>query len=191
MTKLHLVPAGGLMYTIGNEQLLQNNPIAIYCSREIPLSIYQPALELVQALLARPVTLAGGWLSALEKAALKSRTHEAPSNIIFFLAKGINDFMIPADLRGDLDAGRALFISPFLKGKRIDRKMVARRDELILSHINRYLFLNINEGGNLDKLFDRCLQMKKDIFLLDHFSNHGWVVGDTKLISTNNLGELV
>jgi len=179
------------MYFLGNEQLLDTNPIAIYCSREIPLSIYQPSLKLIQSLMSMPLTLAGGWLSTLERTALKSRTPSAPSNIIFFLAKGINDYKIPADLRSDLDAGRALFISPFMKGKRIDRKMVTRRDELILSHINRYLFLNINEGGNLDKLFDQCLQLKKDIFLLDHFSNHGWAIDKVELISGDNLGDLV
>lgn len=179
------------MYSIGNEQLLHDNPIAIYCSREIPLSIYRPALELVQALMVRPVTLAGGWHSTVEMAALKARTPGAPSNIIFFLAKGIHDFKIPSQLRSDLDTGNVLLVSPFMEGKRIDKRKVARRDELILSLVHRYLFLNIEEGGNLDRLFDRCLGLKKEVFLLDHFSNHGWAVGDAALVSAESLDELL
>lgn len=179
------------MYSIGNEELLRANPVAIYCSREIPLSIYQPALELVKTLMTRPLTLAGGWHSTLEKIALKSRTPEAPSNIIFFLAKGVNDFKIPSDLRNNIDAGKALFISPFMEGRRIDKKKVAKRDDLILTLINRYLFLNIDEGGNLDMLFDRCLDHKKEVFLLDHFSNHGWAINNVKLVSANKLGSLL
>ena len=179
------------MYSIGNEDLLKTNPVAIYCSREIPLSIYQPALELVQTLMTRPLTLAGGWHSTLEKTALKARTPGTPSNIIFFLAKGVQDFKIPLYLREDLDAGKVLLVSPLMEGKRIDKKKVVKRDDLILSLVNRYLFLNIDEGGNLDKLFDRCLSLKKEIFLLDHFSNHGWAIDNVELVSSDKLGSLL
>ncbi len=179
------------MYSIGNEVLLKANPVAIYCSREIPLSIYQPALELVQTLMTIPLTLAGGWQSALEKASLKTRTPGSPSNIIFFIAKGVQGFKIPLYLREDLDARKVLLVSPFMEGKRIDKRKVAKRDDLILSLINRFLFLNIDEGGNLDKLFNQCLNLKKEVFLLNHFSNHGWAIGNVELISSDKLGSLL
>ena len=179
------------MYSIGNEDLLKTNPVAIYCSREIPLSIYQPALELVQALMTRPLTLAGGWQSTIEKQALRAREPGRSSNIIYFLAKGTQNFKLPAQLRADLDEGKILLVSPFIEGKRIDKRKVAIRDDLILSLINRYLFLNIDEGGILDRLFDRCLDLKKEVFLLDHFSNHGWAIDNVELISSDKLGSLL
>ncbi|MCH7731770.1 MAG: hypothetical protein IIB44_04530 [Candidatus Marinimicrobia bacterium] len=162
------------MYSVGNEQLLEQKPLALYCSRQIPLSVYQPALELVQNLMAQQITLAGGWQSSLEKEALKLRKPGSSSNIIYFLAKGIQSFKVHQSLRSDLDKGKVLIVSLWMHKERIDKQKVKDRDNLILDKLERFLFLHIGEGGNLEELFYRCLSLDKEIYILDHFSNHKW-----------------
>ena len=179
------------MYSIGNEQLLQENPIAIYCSREIPLSVYPPALELVQSLMSQPLTLAGGWQSSVEKEALRTREPASESNIIYFLAKGIQNFKISKSLRLDLDRGKVLIATLWMHKERIDNQKVKKRDELILSKLDRFLFLNISERGNLEELFYRCLSLDKEIFILDHFSNHKWFNPEVTPISEQDISALL
>jgi len=179
------------MYSIGNEQLLYDDPIAIYCSRQIPLSVYQPALELVQSLMAQQITLAGGWQSTLEKEALKLRKQGAPSNIIYFLAKGIQSFKVPQSLRSDLDKGKVLIVSLWMHKERIDKQKVKDRDNLILDKLERFLFLHIGEGGNLEELFYRCLSSGKEVYLFDNAANHAWFNQEVTPVSGQDIEQLL
>jgi len=52
-------------------------------------------------MMAHPLTITGGWHSKLEKQALKSRSQNAPSRLIFFLAKGIDEFTLPQHFDSD------------------------------------------------------------------------------------------
>lgn len=162
------------MYSLGNEDLLNRNPLAIYCSREVPLSIYEPALDLIRELLNRPMTLAGGWQSKMEKEALQLRPAGAPSNLIYFLAKGIQSFKLPKALRQDLDEGKVLVVSLWMQENRIDQPKVNKRDRLMVDRIRRFLFLNLKEGGNLEELFYKCLSQEKEVWVLDHPENRTW-----------------
>lgn len=179
------------MYSVGNEDLLNRNPIAIYCSRNTNPSLHEPTLELLQQLMSQPVTLAGGWQSPLEKEALALRKAGSDSNLIYFLAKGIQNFKLPPFLRSDVDKGKVLFVSRWMNEARIDREKVGKRDDLMLSKIDRFLFLNIEEGGNLEDIFFRCLSQEKEVFLFDHPVNQNWMNPEVDPVSSDNLASLV
>jgi len=179
------------MYSIGNEQLLQENPIAIYCSREISSSVHQASLDLVQSLMSLPLTLAGGWQSTVEKDALKVRGSGSHSNIIYFLAKGIQNFKLPKSLRIDLDMGKVLIVSLWMQKERVDSQKVEKRDELMLYKLERFLFLNISKGGKLEELFYHCLDREKEVLLLDHPENQQWVNPKVILLSGKNATTLL
>ncbi|MEE9167717.1 MAG: hypothetical protein V3U24_09715 [Candidatus Neomarinimicrobiota bacterium] len=179
------------MYHLGNTDLLDDNPIAIYGSRDIPISVHNSVLSLVNPLMESPVTLAGGWQSKLEKALLKARRPGSPSNIIYVLAKGIHSFRVSKSLRGDLDRGKVLIISPWMSDNRIDEKKVTKRDDFILNQMGRFLFLHIREGGNLEELFFRCLELGKEVFLLDDLTNETWANPEVVSISGKDLTPLI
>ena len=79
----------GNYYYFGNISLLSNNPIAIFCSREIPLSIYYTANEAFIKLFSSQIVLAGGWHSTMEKRLLSNFNANSKASLIYFLAKGI------------------------------------------------------------------------------------------------------
>ena len=155
------------------------------------MSVFQPALELIRNLISQPVTVAGGWQSALEKEALKWRKPGSPSNIIYFLAKGIQDFKLPKSLRSDMDGGHVLVISLWMHKERIDKQKVKKRDELIISRLERFLFLNISESGNLEELFFHCLNRQKEVFLMDHPENYKWMNPEVVSVSEKNIMPLL
>ena len=83
----------------------------------LPLSMYSKVFELLNMLTNESLTLAGGWQSPLEKNALKYWKPDSDSNIIYFLAKGINSFPIPQYLNILLNNNKLLVVSKF-KSKR-------------------------------------------------------------------------
>jgi len=82
-------------YKTDPRRYLAQSPIAAFCSREIPLSIYHAANETFTELLKLPVTVAGGWQSAMEKRVLKNYDSDSQANIIYFLAEGDKRIQYP------------------------------------------------------------------------------------------------
>lgn len=177
-------------YFIGSQSLLTCSPIAVYCSREIPLSIYHTVNETFTELLRLPIVVGGGWQSTMEKRALKNFSKESRAKIIYFLAKGIENFKIPLYLSSIMASGRLLIVSPFLNKLRIEKKHVAARDDLIFSLVDRFLFLYIKPDGHLEGLFTRCFDNDKEVYLLEHQANNRYVIDQVKTLSLKNLREL-
>ena len=178
-------------YCNGNKNLLNHKPIAVFCSREIPLSIYHTANETFAELLKLPVALAGGWQSALEKRVLKNYSEDSQANIIYFLAKGINRFNTPKYLTSLMNSGRLLVVSPFLDEKRIEKRFVAARDELLLSLIQRFLFLYINPEGSLKNIFTRCVNQGRQVYILEHQVNSAYLRDGVTSVNRNNMREVL
>ena len=177
-------------YFIGNQSLLTCSPIAVYCSREIPLSIYHTVNETFTEILRLPIVIGGGWQSTMEKRALRNYSKESQANIIYFLAKGIGNFKIPVYLSSIMASGRLLIVSPLLNNFRIDKKHVAIRDDLIFNLVDRFLFLYIKPDGHLEGLFTRCLYNDKEVYLLEHTANSGYLIDKVKTLHSKNLREL-
>jgi hypothetical protein len=175
----------------GNQDLLNQNPLAVFCSRAIPLPIYYPAMDLMDALMEKPITFAGGWQSTVEKKALKTWKIEQPSNIIYFLGKGIDRFSPSAALRSGIAEGKALVLSEWKTAERMDRDKVVIRNWLIVERINRLLFLCIREGGFTEKLFNESVLLGKRLYLLDQPSNDRWMHPGVQMVSKNDFGILL
>ena len=77
-------------YFIGNQSLLTCSPIAVYCSREIPLSIYHTVNETFTEILRLPIVIGGGWQSTMEKRALRNYSKEANSGYLIDKVKTLH-----------------------------------------------------------------------------------------------------
>lgn len=180
-------------YYSGKIELLKKNTVGIFCSREIPLSIYHSANELFTKMLSLPIVLAGGWQSVMEKRILRSykAQNSNVAQMIYFLAKGIRVFTLPAYLEKPYNEGNLLVISPYLEGKHISLKRVQVRDGLILRLIDRYLFLYINPGGYLETVYKSCLKEKKIVYLPKHHLNAEYLRDNVKPIEGTNVEDLI
>lgn len=174
-------------YFAGNKSLLKKSPVAVFCSQEIPLSIYHTANETFSEMIKLPITIAGGWQSAMEKRVLKNFDGEGQANIIYFLAKGINRFSLPVHLTSLMDKGKILIISPFSDKRRIEKESVKARDKLIFAFINKFLFLYIKPDGYLEGIFRQCINEGKDVYVLEHAANSGCFIDGVKPLNQGNL----
>ena len=175
----------------GNQNLIKKDVICLFCSRSVTLSIYYPAFDFLKYIMSQPITIASGWHSPLEKKALKSRESNSQSNIIFYIAKGIDHFKIDNKLSSDYEAGKILIISKWKRGKRIDQNKANERNQLMIERLNKFLFLSINKNGNLESIYKSCLSRNKQVYLLDHPSNSIWMNDKTATVSQYNIEGIV
>ena len=178
-------------YSAGRADLLDQDPVAVYCSRRIPLSVLEVAEETIRALSEEAVVLAGGWHSRMEKRLLKAAVQSPESRIIYFLAKGIEHFRLPKMLHPLYSTERLLVLSPFRSERRITRKRVEQRDTWMGTLINRYFFCYIDPQGTTPDLLQKCLKNGKQVFVLDHPQNTPFIKKTTQTISPYNYREVL
>lgn len=177
-------------YCAGAAELLEGDPIALYCSRHIPLSILETAERTVKEI-ASECVLAGGWHSRLEKRLLRTAVLSPTSRILYFLAKGIDRFCLPKMLRPLYSGGRLLILSPFRMEPRITRSLADQRDAWMRTFIQRYFFCYIDPEGMTTTLFQQCLNEGKRVYLLDHPQNAPFIEQATAAISRYNYREVL
>ena len=181
----------GTGYSYGSINLLDRDPVAVFCSRRIPLSVLEVAENTIRAISDEAIVLAGGWHSRMEKRLLKTAAQSPESRIICFPAKGIELFQLPNMLRPLYATKRLLVLSPFLSEQRITRKRAEQRDTWMGTLINRYLFCYIDPQGTTPALFQRCLENGKQVFVLDHPQNTPFTKKATQAISPYNYREVL
>ena len=178
-------------YSLGNADLLEHHPIAIYASRNLPLSVLNDAEKLISLLAKEKYVLAGGWQSRMEKRLLKVSLRFPTSRIIYFLARGIKFYNLPRELEELIAENRLLVLSNFESERRVSRYLVEKRDQWMQNYIDYYLFLYIDPGGKTTDLFERCLEEGKSTFLLDHPENTPFTKRATGVLNQYNFREVL
>ncbi|KQC11183.1 MAG: hypothetical protein APR54_02910 [Candidatus Cloacimonas sp. SDB] len=171
----------------GNILLFQEPGLAVFCSRTIPMDLFLPALDLLKLIMEKEVTVISGWHSNVEKKLLESRSPNSLSNIVLFLAKGIENYKLPDHLIEDFRNNKILVASFWENVVRISKQNAVIRNKAIIQKADKILFLYIESNGNLEKIFDLSITMKKKVFMLDHPSNKKWFEKGALPLSRYNL----
>jgi len=158
------------IYFLGNEQLLEKKKISIFISRTIPLNIIIPVEKLLLSLTELPYVFISGWHSPFEKRILK-KLIEKNKEIIFFTSKGIKNQPVYNYIKGPFEKGKILIASFYLQKDKITFYNSLKRNSFISDIVNENIFLYINEGGNLEKLFNKLFCQNKIPLVFDHPAN--------------------
>lgn len=177
------------VFLLGNEQLLERKKISIFISRAIPLNIIIPAEKLLLSLAELPYVFISGWHSPFERRILK-KLIEKDKEIIFFTSKGIRNQSIYSYLEKSFEKGKMLLISSYLQKNKITFYNSLKRNNFISDIVNKNIFLCINEGGNLERLFNKLLSQNKTPLVLDHSANSIFLKKG-KPISLKNFKEIL
>ena len=147
-------------------------------------------IDFIKSLSVLPLTFASGWQSNIEKRVLNDLSK---NKIIYFLAKDVNNFKPSVLIQKMLDKQMALVISNISGVNRVSKQSVKKRDEFILSKMDKLLILNMSKSGHLENFVIDALQQFKKVFVLDHFSNYEWIKKYQSLIplSKSNLADLL
>jgi len=173
-------------YFIGKLSLLDKQPVCLFCSRSVPISLIASGIEFLQSVMQLPLTFISGWHSSLERKALRMHTPEMPSNIIYFPAQGIDHFKIPAYLQADYENEKLLIVSLWKSEKGTDRHTAKKRNDYLLKNYDRFLFLYISPKGQLAGLYQQAIDQHKDVFIFDHFTNNEWITENVVPVSKYN-----
>jgi len=158
----------------GNEKILQKKKIGIFVSRAIPLNIIIPAEKFLLSLSESPYTFISGWHSPFEKRILK-KLLSAGKETILFTSKGIKNQSIYKYLTKAISEKRLLLVSLLLEMARITSNNSIKRNEMIGDIAEHNLFIFINRGGNLEKLFNKLLSRNKIPLIFNHSANSAFI----------------
>lgn len=180
-----------VFHSRGNIELLSQNKLAVFASRETPEELFEPAQTFFRELLRLPISLAGGWQSALEKELLTLFSPQVTANLIQYFAREINHLKLEDWQQALLNENKLLIISPETNQKRPNKSLVSKRDALIFSHCQKVLFFYVQPDGRLQAYFDQLLKSKHQLFLFKHPANRRLLSSDVVYLNSDNLEPLL
>lgn len=149
---------------------MQKKKIGIFISRAIPLNIIVPAEEFILSLCELPYVFVSGWQSPFEKRILK-KLLSAGKEVIFFTSKGIKVQKIYKYFTKPLNERRLLIVSLLEDMPKPTLHNSKKRNTFISEIAENNLFIFINHGGNLEKLFNKLLLQNKIPLIFNHSDN--------------------
>lgn len=142
------------LFMLGNRELLQAHRTALFCSSLSPGSAILKTHDAAKHLRDEGRTVISGFHSPLEMECLQILLR-GKQPIIICPARAIETLRIPKECRAAFDAGRLLFLSPFImRPIRITRDTAFRRSLLIAALADEALLAHMEPGGQTELIHD-------------------------------------
>ena len=137
---------------IGPAALLTNHRTALFCSARTPGDAILRAHDAAQRLRDGGVTVISGFHSPIEQDCLRILLR-GKQPIIICPARAIEAMRIPTECRAAFDAGRVLFLSPFIKlPTRVTKESAIRRNEIVAALADDAYIAHISTGGQTARI---------------------------------------
>jgi len=142
------------LQAIGPVTLLAKRKTALFCSTRTPGDAILRAHDTARRLRDQGMTVISGFHSPIEKECLRILLR-GKQPIILCPARAIAAMRIPAECRAAFDAGRLLFLSPFIESpKRVTKDSALRRNEVVAALADDVFIAHIAPGGQTDRMAD-------------------------------------
>ena len=143
------------LHVIGPANLLEGRRIALFCSARSSGGAVLPAHDAARRFRDAGVTMIGGFHSQLEKECLEILLR-GRQPIIICPGRAIESMRIPPAFRPAFDAGRLLFLSPFIEEpRRVTRQSALRRNEIVAALADEAYIAHIEKGGSTEQIVKR------------------------------------
>ena len=137
---------------IGPVRLLVNRKTALFCSARTPGDSILRAHDAAQHLRDEGVTVISGFHSPIEQDCLRILLR-GKQPIIICPARAIEAMRIPTECRAAFDAGRVLFLSPFINlPTRVTKESAIRRNEIVAALADDAYIAHIAAGGQTARI---------------------------------------
>ncbi len=146
------------LLAIGNEALLADHKVALFCSARCPGDVILGAYDAAQKLRDEGVTVISGFHSPVEKECLRILLR-GKQPILICAARAIDKIRLPSEWRVALEGGRLLIISPFEKRPRRPTLESARqRNELVAALADEVLIVYATPGGQIEQISEMAVR---------------------------------
>ena len=146
------------MTALGNAELLGTHRTALFCSARTPGDAILRAHDAARQLREEGVTVISGFHSPLEKECLRILLR-GKQPIIICPARTLETMRIPTECRAPYDAGRILFLSPFVRQPtRVTRESACRRNEVVAALADEVFIAHITPSGETERIAELLLR---------------------------------
>jgi predicted Rossmann fold nucleotide-binding protein DprA/Smf involved in DNA uptake len=136
----------------GEPSLLRLHKTALFCSARTPGDAILRAHDAARRMRDEGVTVISGFHSPIEKECLRILLR-GRQPVIICPGRAIEAMRIPKDLRAAFDAGRVLFLSPFVnQPKRVTRESAVRRNEIVAALADAVYIAHVSPNGGTERI---------------------------------------
>ncbi|MBM3359300.1 MAG: hypothetical protein FJY54_16440 [Betaproteobacteria bacterium] len=144
--------APDVLVLVGNKDLLGRSKTALFCSARTPGDAILRAHDAAARMRDEGITVISSFHSPIERECLRILLR-GKQPIIVCPARAIKALRVPAELRSAFDAGRLLFLSPFVAHPvRVTREAAIRRNQVVAALADRVYIAHLSPGGETSKL---------------------------------------
>ena len=146
------------LVVLGDPGLLRSRRTALFCSVRTPGGAILRAHDAARRMRDEGVTVVSGFHSPIEKECLRILLR-GKQPIIICPARTIETMRIPTESRAAFDAGRVLFLSPFIKEpKRVTQESAARRNLFVAALADDGYIAHSSAGGLTAQIAEMLMQ---------------------------------
>jgi len=155
---------------LGNLELIRQPLVGVVSSRQCPARLIIAAQDWAKAAREQGLTLVGGFHSPVEQEILRV-TLKSSAGVVFCLARGLEGMRLSPELKGALEDGRLLLVSPFgTSARRVDIQKAERRNRLVVGLASRVLAVHATPGGSIQRLVEEIQARGKRVEKLEHLT---------------------
>lgn len=156
---------------IGNEDILSNRKLALFCSSKCPGSVILKTYDLTQKLRAQGRTMISGFHSPMEKECLDILLRSS-NPVIICPARGLGKMRIREEWKRPISENRLLILSPFPpEMKRGTAKDAQYRNLFVAALTDEILIAHAAKGSKLNNLAQKIASWGKPLFTLQGDAN--------------------
>jgi len=168
----HLLPEWhDPVYMLGNQEILQAQKLALFCSRKCPGKLILKAYDLARDLRERCITVISGFHTPVEKECLRILLR-GDQPIIICPARCIEGMRIPVTWRKPLEEERLLVLSPFEKKyRRMTASLAEQRNAFVAAIADDVLFIHAAAGSATECFAQSLASREANCFAINAPSN--------------------
>lgn len=141
---------GQLLKAIGDPNNLKQNLLGIMCSQSCPGDLVIKGFDAAKQIREQGKTVVSGFHSSMERDIFEILLRGSQP-IIHCLAKAIEKYRIPQNLRPNIESGQLTIIAPdfSIAEKRITKNTSEKCNKLLMDICDQVLIIHAHKGGSL------------------------------------------
>lgn len=175
------------VFAVGNLTILEQKMLALFCSVKCPGNAILKTYDVARALRDASVPVIGGFHTPMEKECLDLLLR-GTQPILVCPARGIEGMRLPPAIKGGVQAGKVLLISPFgVKHRRATAELADERNRLVAALASEIFVAYAAPGGKTENLCREVIAKGKTLFTVDCGENASLVALGAKATNVEDL----
>jgi predicted Rossmann fold nucleotide-binding protein DprA/Smf involved in DNA uptake len=152
---------------LGNEKLLQQKKLGLFCSRKCPGELILKSYDQVQALRDAGIIVISGFHAPMDRECLRILLR-GKQPIIICPARSIEGMRVKPEFREPVEQGRLLILSSLpAKERRVTAERAEARNRFVASLADAILFIHAAPGSKTEALCREVADSGKPVFAIE------------------------